>query len=216
MKSAVFIMAAIAILASHPVAEAKPSTPVVGCHRTVVVPEGVFNGCYDFAEYYHVTFEQLLAWNTDLRKDCLNLDVGNNICVEGPLKKADTKSVVEPKLTQLKPHPPASSKIVNEAKKAAGSAGSNQPSHPPTPAGPVPPPSPQAGSPPPPPQAKPDAVPTRPLYPNLANSVAQSTKHEQLPNVISSTGPKAEMNNRAPSGPSVQAIKPLIPNVLGL
>ncbi|KAF9121899.1 hypothetical protein BGW39_010169 [Mortierella sp. 14UC] len=54
--------------------------PVKECTKSVIV-QPTDTTCLDFAERFGVTFDDLLKWNTKLRKDCLNLDDGHPICV---------------------------------------------------------------------------------------------------------------------------------------
>ncbi|KAG0376467.1 hypothetical protein BGX24_007678 [Mortierella sp. AD032] len=54
--------------------------PVKECTKSVIV-QLTDSTCEEFAERFDVTFDDLLKWNTKLRKDCLNLDVGHPICV---------------------------------------------------------------------------------------------------------------------------------------
>ncbi|KAF9200200.1 hypothetical protein BGZ49_009593 [Haplosporangium sp. Z 27] len=68
----------LALVASQ--AMAVVPIPIKGCTKTVVV-QTTDTGCQDFATKNGCTFQQLLAWNTKLRTDCANLDVGAPLCV---------------------------------------------------------------------------------------------------------------------------------------
>ncbi|KAF8986658.1 hypothetical protein BGZ52_008222, partial [Haplosporangium bisporale] len=72
MKISITILA-LAAIASQ--AMAVIPIPVKGCQKTVVV-KPTDTGCTQFASDNHITFKQLLDWNTKLRTDCANLDVG--------------------------------------------------------------------------------------------------------------------------------------------
>lgn len=40
-----------------------------------------YDACTDFARDYNITFKDLLQYNEKLRKDCMNLDTGEKMCV---------------------------------------------------------------------------------------------------------------------------------------
>ncbi|KAF8976463.1 hypothetical protein BGZ46_008247 [Entomortierella lignicola] len=71
-------LTALALVASQAIAVVP--IPIKGCTKTVVV-QTTDTGCQDFATKNGCTFQQLLAWNTKLRTDCANLDVGAPLCV---------------------------------------------------------------------------------------------------------------------------------------
>ncbi|KAF9313743.1 hypothetical protein BG003_004858 [Podila horticola] len=100
MKITLLALAAVAILAQ--LAQAKESKVIPECLQTFKVPAKGYaeGGCCLLAKQYGVTFQDLLDWNTGLRKDCLNLDVGNYICVKAPKKAPATDA-------QGNPVPPA-------------------------------------------------------------------------------------------------------------
>ncbi|KAG0087014.1 hypothetical protein BGZ93_006624 [Podila epicladia] len=87
MKITLLALAAVAILAQQ--AQAEPSIAIPGCLETFKVPKKGYaeGGCVLLAKQKGISFQDLLDWNTCLRSDCLNLDVGNDICVKGPLKR---------------------------------------------------------------------------------------------------------------------------------
>ncbi|KAF9337727.1 hypothetical protein BG006_003086 [Podila minutissima] len=84
MRITLLALAAVAILAQQALAE--PSVPIPGCLETFKIPSYTEGGCMLLAQEKGITFQNLLDWNTCLRRDCLNLDVENDICVKGPLK----------------------------------------------------------------------------------------------------------------------------------
>ncbi|KAF9394126.1 hypothetical protein CPC16_000091 [Podila verticillata] len=186
MKFTLLALATIAILAQQ--AQAKASTPIDGCLETFRVPEAPKEpgtdqldysqgGCYLLAEQKGVTFEDLLAWNKDLRRDCQNLDVGNDICVKGPNKDAPEAGQNTPIQPQAKTTPEMSkpqavtttNPVMADAKakpQAASSMNAN----------------------------KPLAQSTRPLYPNIAKAVKQPPK-------AMASSPKGEsVQSKVPSG----------------
>ncbi|GJJ72424.1 hypothetical protein EMPS_04781 [Entomortierella parvispora] len=70
--------------------------PVAGCTKQVVV-DPKYDSCNEFASDYNLTFADLLKMNEKLRKDCMNLDTGEKMCVSinpggvnPPLKKEKT------------------------------------------------------------------------------------------------------------------------------
>ncbi|KAF9584428.1 hypothetical protein BGW38_006476 [Lunasporangiospora selenospora] len=79
------------ILVSYQVT-AKPSKSIPGCLREAkVLPpdeQELKEGCITFAQIHGTTFENLLLWNKGLHENCDNLDVDNDICVEGPVAEA--------------------------------------------------------------------------------------------------------------------------------
>ncbi|KAK5821595.1 hypothetical protein F5H01DRAFT_337486 [Linnemannia elongata] len=54
--------------------------PIKECTKTVVV-DPKYDACTDFARDYNITFKDLLQYNEKLRKDCMNLDTGEKMCV---------------------------------------------------------------------------------------------------------------------------------------
>ncbi|KAF9348427.1 hypothetical protein BGX26_000169 [Mortierella sp. AD094] len=71
-------IAVLALAASQ--AMAVVPIPVKECTKTVVV-QPTDTGCQAFATNNGCTFDELLKWNTKLRTDCANLDVGAPLCV---------------------------------------------------------------------------------------------------------------------------------------
>ncbi|KAF9348424.1 hypothetical protein BGX26_000166 [Mortierella sp. AD094] len=71
-------VAVLALAASQAVAVVP--IPIKGCTRTVVV-QPTDTGCQQFADANGCKLSELLAWNTKLRTDCANLDVGAPLCV---------------------------------------------------------------------------------------------------------------------------------------
>ncbi|KAF9932940.1 hypothetical protein FBU30_006926 [Linnemannia zychae] len=71
--------AVVALAATSQVAAVVP-IPVKNCTHSYVVEPGT-PGCQAFAEKFGITFKDLLAWNTKLREDCANLDIGYPMCV---------------------------------------------------------------------------------------------------------------------------------------
>ncbi|KAF9986572.1 hypothetical protein BGZ65_007081 [Modicella reniformis] len=71
-------VAVLALAASQ--AMAVVPIPVKECTKSVVVAPH-YTGCEQFATEHQITFPELLKWNTKLRTDCLNLDVGYPLCV---------------------------------------------------------------------------------------------------------------------------------------
>ncbi|KAG0376466.1 hypothetical protein BGX24_007677, partial [Mortierella sp. AD032] len=69
----------LALAATSQVAAVVP-IPVKECTQSYVVEPGT-PGCAAFAAKFGVTFDDLLKWNTKLRPDCKNLDVGFPLCV---------------------------------------------------------------------------------------------------------------------------------------
>lgn len=124
-----------------------------------------------------MTFEDLLAWNTDLRRDCLNLDVDNDICVKGPKKdapEAEQSTPIQPQAETTpemsKPQAVATTNPAMADTKAKPQAASTTNAN------------------------KPLAQSTRPLYPNMAKAVKQSPK-------AMASGPKGEsVQSKVPSG----------------
>ncbi|KAF9375771.1 hypothetical protein CPB97_011250 [Podila verticillata] len=186
MKSTLLALATIAILAQQ--AQAKASTPIDGCLETFKVPDASIEpnqlnyakgGCFLLADQYKVTFEDLLAWNKDLRRDCLNLDVGNDICVKGPMKGA-------PEAKQSTPIQPQANTTPEMSKPQAVTTTTTNPAMADTKAKPQAASSTNAN--------KPLAQSTRPLYPNMAKAVKQSPK-------AMVSGPKGEsVQSKVPSG----------------
>ncbi|KAG0380400.1 hypothetical protein BGX24_008522 [Mortierella sp. AD032] len=54
--------------------------PIKECTKTVVV-DPKYDACTDFARDFNITFKDLLQYNEKLRKDCMNLDTGEKMCV---------------------------------------------------------------------------------------------------------------------------------------
>ncbi|KAF8929747.1 hypothetical protein EDD21DRAFT_234065 [Dissophora ornata] len=73
LSAAVLALAASQAMAVVPI-------PIKGCTKTVVITPADLS-CSDFATANGCTFADLLKWNTKLRTDCANLDVGASICV---------------------------------------------------------------------------------------------------------------------------------------
>ncbi|KAG0281603.1 hypothetical protein BGZ95_001457 [Linnemannia exigua] len=69
----------LALAATSQVAAVVP-IPVKECTRSYIVEPGT-PGCKAFADKFGITTDNLLAWNTKLRGDCANLDVGEPLCV---------------------------------------------------------------------------------------------------------------------------------------
>ena len=119
-----------------------------------------------------MTFKDLLAWNKDLREDCLNLDVGNDICVKGPNKDAPEAEQSTPIQPQVEAAPGMSKpQAVTTDPAMTGT------------------------------KAKPQAQSTRPLYPNMANAVkplkamASSPKAESDPLTVPAGANEAQSYN---------------------
>ncbi|KAF9932939.1 hypothetical protein FBU30_006925 [Linnemannia zychae] len=79
MKFSIAAAAVVALAATSQVAAVVP-IPVKECTRSYVVEPGTPD-CVAFATKFGITFKDLLAWNTKLREDCANLDVGEPLCV---------------------------------------------------------------------------------------------------------------------------------------
>ncbi|KAF9924660.1 hypothetical protein FBU30_005404 [Linnemannia zychae] len=88
--------------------------PIKECTKTVVV-DPKYDTCFDFARDYNITFKDLLQFNEKLRKDCMNLDTGEKMCVSinpdgiNPPLTSKTKKKQDP----IEPFP----KDTNDSKK---------------------------------------------------------------------------------------------------
>ncbi|KAF9168448.1 hypothetical protein DFQ26_007579 [Actinomortierella ambigua] len=76
-----FTLSLVVLAAAASQAVAVVPTPIASCTRTVVVQMTDTDGCAAFAARNSVTFDDLLKWNLKLRRDCLNLDLGEKMCV---------------------------------------------------------------------------------------------------------------------------------------
>ncbi|KAF9286551.1 hypothetical protein BGZ68_002794 [Mortierella alpina] len=93
MKYPIFV-ASLAFFASQVMAVVPKNDP--NCSKSQIVSLAD-TGCADFAARHGATFEQLMAYNPLLRKDCLNLDVGHPICVSiNPADKCATCLLMPP------------------------------------------------------------------------------------------------------------------------
>ncbi|KAF9101215.1 hypothetical protein BGX29_005881 [Mortierella sp. GBA35] len=54
--------------------------PIKECTKTVVV-DPKYDSCDEFAKDFNITFKDLLKYNEKLRKDCMNLNTGEKMCV---------------------------------------------------------------------------------------------------------------------------------------
>ncbi|KAF9141381.1 hypothetical protein BGX30_004928 [Mortierella sp. GBA39] len=78
--------------------------PIKECTKTVVV-DPKYDACTDFARDYNITFKDLLQYNEKLRKDCMNLDTGEKMCVS--INPGGTNPPLVPKAKKEKVTPAA-------------------------------------------------------------------------------------------------------------
>ncbi|KAF9977475.1 hypothetical protein BGZ73_005862 [Actinomortierella ambigua] len=76
-----FTLSLIVLAAAASQAMAVVPTPIASCTKTVVVQATDIDGCAAFAARNSITFDDLLKWNLKLRADCLNLDLGEKMCI---------------------------------------------------------------------------------------------------------------------------------------
>ncbi|KAG0037982.1 hypothetical protein BGZ82_001383 [Podila clonocystis] len=164
MKYTLLALATFAILAQQ--AQAKASKSIAGCLKKAGLCRRRLRL---LAEIEGVTLQDLLDWNTGLRRDCLNLDVSNYICVKAPKMAPVTDAQGNP-VPPAECPPPAKSPQTDTTNPATNS---NKP-------------KPQTAS------AnqgnKPQPNAARPLYPNM---VPPKTAQQQ-PSKPVAQGPKAE------------------------
>ncbi|KAF9372791.1 hypothetical protein CPC16_002234 [Podila verticillata] len=93
------------------------------CTKTVIVQST--DTCNEMAESYGITFKDMLAWNEKLRRDCMNLDDDEPICVSvspGGINPPHEPKVHEDKKVVKKVAKPPKSKLQAASKPIAPAA----------------------------------------------------------------------------------------------